>query len=71
MGMKYFLLNANSLNSCRFELLLWCCSISKKSEMIGNKATADFVLEQPWLSAYFFYPYKRDCSADYVEQDGE
>ena len=32
-----------------------------------NKATADFVLEQPWLSL-FFYPYKRDCSADYVEQ---
>ena len=23
--------------------------------------------EQPWLSL-FFYPYKRDCSADYVEQ---
>ena len=32
-----------------------------------NKATADFMLEQPWLSL-FFYPYKRDCSADYVEQ---
>ena len=29
-----------------------------------NKATADFMLEQPWLSL-FFYPYKRDCSADY------
>ena len=26
-----------------------------------------FMLEQPWLSL-FFYPYKRDCSADYVEQ---
>ena len=25
------------------------------------------MLEQPWLSL-FFYPYKRDCSADYVEQ---
>ena len=32
-----------------------------------NQATADFMLEQPWLSL-FFYPYKRDCSADYVEQ---
>ena len=32
-----------------------------------NKATADFVLEQPWLSL-FFYLYKRDCSTDYVEQ---
>ena len=32
-----------------------------------NKATADFMLEQPWLSL-FFYPYKQDCSADYVEQ---
>ena len=32
-----------------------------------NKATADFMLEQPWLSL-FFYPYKRDCFADYVEQ---
>ena len=32
-----------------------------------NKATADFMLEQPWLRL-FFYPYKRDCSADYVEQ---
>lgn len=32
-----------------------------------NKATADFMLEQPWLSL-FFYPYKRDCSVDYVEQ---
>ena len=27
----------------------------------------NFMLEQPWLSL-FFYPYKRDCSADYVEQ---
>ena len=25
------------------------------------------MLEQLWLSL-FFYPYKRDCSADYVEQ---
>ena len=25
------------------------------------------MLEQPWLSL-FFYPYKRDCSVDYVEQ---
>ena len=41
--------------------------LTKLGHKTAFKATADFVLEQPWLSL-FFYPYKRDCSADYVEQ---